>query len=326
MAQHIEGFRDGSVAERLNLSTIRALAVAVPPLPEQRAIAHILGTLDDKMELNRQMNRTLEEIARALFKAWFVDFDPVRAKMEGREMGLPREIAELFPDELVESEMGEVPKGWRVATLSEVTNLITKGTTPTQHDIDTAPDGCDSTAQIAYVRVNTISDRGDILTDKLTSIPESVHSGALKRSILHTNDVLYTIAGTIGRICIVEGSLLPANTNQAVAIIRPTLAMPAGYVALAMQQPAFRESLHSNIVHAVQANLSLGVLSRARIVVPPNDNLLRIYTPIGEIEKRMSTTRAECRTLAALRDTLLPKLISGEIRVPDVEEYVVGVP
>ena len=87
------------------------------PLPEQRAIAHILGTLDDKIELNRRMNATLEEMARALFKSWFVDFDPVRAKAEGRDTGLPREIADLFPDGFEESAVGEVPKGWRVAAL-----------------------------------------------------------------------------------------------------------------------------------------------------------------------------------------------------------------
>ena len=100
--------------------------VAVPPLPEQRAIAHILGTLDDKIELNRRMNETLEEMARVLFKSWFVDFDPVRAKMEGRWRrgeslpGMPAELYELFPDGMVDSELGEIPAGWEVRTLGDV--------------------------------------------------------------------------------------------------------------------------------------------------------------------------------------------------------------
>ena len=84
----------------------------MPPITEQRAIAHILGTLDDKIELNRRMNETLEGIARAIFKSWFVDFDPVRAKAEGRDTGLPKHIADLFPDSFVDSELGEIPKGW----------------------------------------------------------------------------------------------------------------------------------------------------------------------------------------------------------------------
>src|SRR3990172_12021096 len=123
MALHTGGHRDGSVAERLNLPTIRALPIAVPPPPEQRAIAHILGTLDDKIELNRRMNETLEAMARALFKSWFVDFDPVRAKAERRDPGLPKPLADLFPDSFEDSEMGEIPKGWRLASLPDVIDV-----------------------------------------------------------------------------------------------------------------------------------------------------------------------------------------------------------
>src|SRR6266850_4457390 len=99
------------------------MSVLLPPLPEQRAIAHILGTLDDKIELNRRMNETLEAMARALFKSWFVDFDPVRAKAEGRDPGLPKPLADLFPARLVDSELGEIPEGWEVAPLSECVDV-----------------------------------------------------------------------------------------------------------------------------------------------------------------------------------------------------------
>ena len=111
---------------RRDLENIEA---ALPDLFEQRAIAHILGTLDDKIELNRRMNETLEEMARVLFKSWFVDFDPVRAKMEGRDTGLPAEVAALFPDRMEESELGEVPAGWEVKTLEDCFNL-TMGQSP----------------------------------------------------------------------------------------------------------------------------------------------------------------------------------------------------
>ncbi len=93
------------------------ISVPLPPLAEQRAIAHILGTLDDKIELNRRMSETLEAMARALFKSWFVDFDPVRAKAEGRDPGLPKHLADLFPARLVDSELGEIPEGWEVGPL-----------------------------------------------------------------------------------------------------------------------------------------------------------------------------------------------------------------
>ena len=101
---------------------LKATEVSIPPLPQQHHIAHILGTLDDKIELNRRMNETLEEMARAIFKDWFVDFGPVRAKMEGREAYLPEEIWRLFPDRLVDSELGEVPEGWGVKSLDEIAN------------------------------------------------------------------------------------------------------------------------------------------------------------------------------------------------------------
>lgn len=127
MVLHIHGYRDGTVAERLNLPTIRGLPVALPSLPEQRAIAHILGTLDDKIELNRRMNETLGAMARALFKSWFVDFDPVRAKAEGRNSrnsGLPKPLADLFPARLVDSELGEIPEGWKVALLADCVDVV----------------------------------------------------------------------------------------------------------------------------------------------------------------------------------------------------------
>ena len=117
--QH-ENVGTGSVQDNINLQTLDRLRFKIPPLPEQRAIAHILGTLDDKIELNRRMNQTLEQMARAIFQDWFVDFGPVRAKLEGREPYLPPELWDLFPDRLVDSELGEVPEGWEVKALDEI--------------------------------------------------------------------------------------------------------------------------------------------------------------------------------------------------------------
>ena len=115
---------------KLNTEELRSLNVSIPPLPEQLAIARILGTLDDKIELNRRMNETLEAMARVLFKSWFVDFEPVRAKMDGRWRrgeslpGLPADVWDLFPDRLVDSELGEIPEGWGVEMLGEVVEVV----------------------------------------------------------------------------------------------------------------------------------------------------------------------------------------------------------
>lgn len=114
----------GATMPNLNTSILSSLPFVVPPLDQQRAIAHILGTLDDKIELNRRMNETLEEMARAIFKSWFVDFDPVRAKAEDRDPGLPKHIADLFPDRFADSELGAIPAGWTVEPLDQVAHFL----------------------------------------------------------------------------------------------------------------------------------------------------------------------------------------------------------
>lgn len=116
--------------QRVPVEALRYLRIRLPSLPEQRAIAYVLGTLDDKIELNRRMNKTLEEIARAIFKSWFIDFDPVRAKAEGRDPGLPKHIADLFPDRLNPSEQGEIPEGWKIGYLGDVAANIRRSIKP----------------------------------------------------------------------------------------------------------------------------------------------------------------------------------------------------
>jgi type I restriction enzyme S subunit len=310
----------GTTVVGIRQSELRKVSLTLPPLDEQKAIAAVLGTLDDKIELNWQMNVTLEAMARALFQSWFVDFDPVRTKLDGRQpFGMDKATAALFPDSFQDSEAGHIPKGWEITTLSELTTVITKGTTPTQSDMTGAPD---TDASINYVRVNSIEEDGSILSDKLTKIPESVHAGVLKRSVLLANDVLYTIAGTIGRIALAEDWMLPANTNQAVAIIRPEPDIPSGFLVLTMRHDEFREELHNNIVHAVQANLSLGMLSKARLVIPPRIHLSQLFAPIDALLSQISANRAQSRTLATLRDTLMPKLLSGELNVNELDAAV----
>ena len=114
--------------------------------------------------------------------------------------------------------------------------------------------------------------------------------------------------------------MLPANTNQAVAIIRPEPEIPSGFLILTMRHEVFRKELHNNIVQAVQANLSLGMLSKARVVVPPQSILQQLFRPIDALLSQISANRAQSRTLATLRDTLLPKLLSGELSVAETEK------
>jgi len=129
-ADEILSLADGSAQGNVSGSLIETYKVPIPPLQIQKAIAHILGTLDDKIELNRKTNETLEAMAKALFKSWFVDFDPVRAKAEGRPTGLLAEISDLFPDSFEDSELGEIPRGWRCSPLTEKVIYLSRGISP----------------------------------------------------------------------------------------------------------------------------------------------------------------------------------------------------
>jgi type I restriction enzyme S subunit len=306
----------GATRNALTKGMIEDFNVPSPPLSVQNAIARILGTLDDKIELNRRMNETLEAMARVIFESWFVDFDPVRAKTEGRDPGLPKEIADLFPNSFQTTDFGDIPTGWNTKTLGDVTQKITKGTTPTTLGYRFVERG------VNFIKAESITEEGYFLTGSFAFIDKETHA-ALARSILQEGDILFTIAGTIGRIARVPASILPANTNQAVAIIRPdcTKIEPL-FLLYWLSQARSQRSLGTRVVHAVQANLSLSELSRTTLVFPTRSVLSRLFDHFRTLRIKVDANVNESRNLAALRDALLPKLISGEIRVTDTDRFV----
>ncbi len=274
-----------------------------------------MRVLDDRIDNLRQTNATLEFIAQALFKSWFIDFDPVRAKAEGREPeGMNAETAGLFPDAFEDSELGEIPKGWKVQRLGDVVQRITKGTTPTTLKRPFVPSG------INFVKVESISDDGELLSEKFAYIDDETHS-LLQRSQLEVGDVLITIAGTIGRTAIVTEDFLPANTNQAVALIRPNSGnISSGFICRFLGRKDSRQAMSERVVQAVQANLSLGTLSDLRLTIPPHDLAERLYgAAIRPIDDAKAWNSQRVRTLSALRDALLPRLISGQLRLSEAE-------
>ena len=201
MASHIHGYRDGTVAERLNLPTIRALPVLVPPLSDQRAIAHILSTLDDKIDLNRRMNETLEAMARALFKSWFVDFDPVRAKAEGRDPGLPKPLAALFPDSFEDSELGEIPKGWRIPDFPEEIDFLEGPGLRNWQGEDVG---------MKFLNIRCIVD-DDLEMAKANAISLEEFEKTYSHFALYEDDIVISTSGTLGRLAIVRSDHLPAE-------------------------------------------------------------------------------------------------------------------
>jgi type I restriction enzyme S subunit len=275
---------------------IEAVRVRLPSPIEQRAIAHILGTLDDKIELNRRMNETLEAMARALFKSWFVDFDPVRAKAEGRDPGLPQPLADLFPDSFEDSELGESPAEWEVRGIDEIAHFL-NGLALQKY-----PPGDGATLpviKIAQLR------KGD--TDGADRCNTSVPS----EYVINNGDVLFSWSGSLE--CVLwagdRGAL-----NQHLFKVTSTLFHKWFYYLWVHEHLAsFRHTAAGKAT--TMGHIQRHHLSDAKIVVPESDVLNAADKVIAPIIEQVMQRRVESRTLAALRDALLPKLISGELRV-----------
>jgi len=321
----ISGIVSGSAQPKFNKTHFRAIKLSLPPLATQKTIAHILSTLDDKIELNRKMNETLESMAQAIFKSWFVDFDPVHAKAgassedeldkAAKDLGISREVLDLFPSEFEESELGLIPKGWEPQALGDICSVITKGTTPKKADLEGATD----TAVIPFIKVKDITSEGEIKRDSLEKVPSSVHLGAIKRSILKQDDLLFSIAGTIGRVAVVDSDLDNSNTNQAVGIIRlRNKVHHLSLIWLALQSNLTQMNIASKVVQAVQANTSLTNLRDIPVLLPTTVLLNRWNDVVEGLLDKLRANRIESRSLVETRDTLLPKLLSGELDVSNL--------
>jgi len=288
------------------LTTLRQAALPVPPLPEQRAITNILGTLDDKIELNRRMNETLEAMARALFKSWFVDFDSVRAKAEGREAGLPKHITDLFPDRFEDSELGEIPAGWEIGTLENYAELNSENWSTNMVPED-----------IEYV---------DLANTKWGRIETTVNyrwedAPSRAQRVLKPGD---TIIGTVrpgnGSYALIAEDGLTGSTGF--AVLRPIKSEFQEYVYLAATSVDNIERLAHLADGAAYPAVRPDAVSATIVVIASetvNSHFAKVTKPIMA---KIATNNQQSRTLAAMRDTLLPKLISGELRVKDVERFI----
>jgi type I restriction enzyme, S subunit len=313
MAAHIHGYRDGTVAERLNLPTIRALPVLLPPLPEQGAIAHILGTLDDKIELNRRMNETLEAMARALFKSWFVDFGPVRAKAEGKDPGLPKPLADLFPDSFEDSELGEIPKGWANGTVADLCDAIYSGGTPSTQIAEYW------NGDVPWLSSGETRDTFIIDTEKRVTTAGVSNSSTREARSLSTVIASAGQGNTRGQTSLL---VIDSYVNQSVVVLsanRRTSSPLHLFFDLERRYDEFRRVSDG---HSSRGSLTTKLLAGLGAVLPPFPLIERFETAVFPAVERAIRNLRESNTLAALRDTLLPKLISGELQVPEAGRAV----
>ena len=284
------------------------LKIPLPPLNQQQAIACILGTLDDKIELNRKMNQTLEEMARAIFKSWFVDFDPVRAKAAGHQPpGLKPDIATLFPYSFEDSELGEIPKGWKVGTVADIAD-INNWTLGKRDKLDI----------IEYIEISEVM-LGEV--HNIARYLRGKEPGRARRRLRHGDTAISTVRPDRGAffLCIDPRPTLIASTGFAVLspkhdhwavvhtfITQDDFSKELGHLADGGAYPAVRPE----------------VIATRPLIVPP-DEVRDVYEKyVQPLFLRIHSQRVASRTLSSLRDTLLPKLLSGELRVPDAERIV----
>jgi type I restriction enzyme S subunit len=312
----------GATMPNLNTSIMEAIPLLVPPPEEQQAIAYTLGTLDDKIELNRRMNETLEEMARAIFKSWFVDFDPVQAKMDGeRPPGLAPRIAGLFPNEFVESELGEIPRGWTHTSLKRLfpldSNCVITG--PFGSNLH-ASDYRDEGVPLLLVK-NVVN--GAIVEDGVPLVGWHKVS-ELEKYRLKLGDIIFTRVGAVGRSAYIHprhiGWMISGQTLR-VSISDWGILHPR-YLASVFQHPAFIAMVESHALGTTRPSLNTNILENFEFLYPPPELQLEYARTVAALDERRLANLNQISTLAALRDALLPKLVSGELRVPDAEKIV----
>ena len=301
----------GAVFDSLRCGDVPNFELPIPPLAEQRAIANILGTLDDKIELNRQTNETIEAMARALFKSWFVDFDPVRVKAAGRQpSGMDAQTAKLFPSEFEESELGEIPKGWSALPL---------------YDLATYVNGA------AYKAFQPNSDRRGLPIIKIAELKAGITSQTKFSEVampekyrLRTGGILFSWSGnpdtSIDTFVWAHG---PAWLNQHIFRVEPRSAEQRSFVLATLKylRPVFAQIARNKQTTGL-GHVTAGDMQRLLVVKPDARVLAAWNREAAPLFGAVFHNAQEALTLSRLRDTLLPALLSGELPVGGAERVL----
>lgn len=300
------------MADYVSLTDQRRMRITLPEISEQRTVARILGSLDDKIDLNREMNRTLEAMAQALFRSWFVDFDPVVAKANGQKpFGMSADVASLFPDRFVNSEMGPIPEGWEQSTIGEET-VVVGGSTPSTRELIYWVGG-----DIHWATPKDLSGQThSVLMDTARRITqaglEKISSGLLPKGT-----VLLSSRAPIGYLAIAE---VPTAVNQGFIAMHCAGRLGSHYVLrwAAAEMP----EIEARAGGTTFAEISKRSFRPIPVLVPDGALHTQWHRTAAALHAQVVQNLQESHTLADLRDTLLPKLLSGEIRVTDAEKAI----
>lgn len=293
----------GSTMPNLNGKIMGSVPFLLPPLPEQRAIARILGALDDKIELNRRMNQTLEAMAQALFKSWFVDFDPVTAKSEGRiPCGMSAEMAALFPAEFVDSDLGAIPKGWNVDKVSKICT--------TQYGYTAS--ASENPVGSKFLRITDINKEpwiewGNVPYCEVTETNKTKY-------LLSIGDILVSRMADPGKAGIVEQEIDAVFASYLVRLKAKNLDW-AYYLFYFLRSEQYLDYADGVKSGSVQLGMNAKVIVDADMILPPEPLVNKFFLQVQPLRKKIVSNLQESSMLASIRDALLPRLLSGEVRV-----------
>ena len=306
--QQFHAYANGVTRFGLRKADIGLVDVPLPPLPEQRRIAEILGALDDKIELNRRTNETLEQMAHALFRSWFVDFGPVRAKMDGRWrrgeslLGLSADLYDLFPDRLVPSELGEIPEGWRTGPLADIVQLLSGGTPKT------------SIAEYWNGNIPWYTAKDAPLLSNVFAIDTERHisqSGVDNSAtqILPARTTIISARGTVGRLACLG---IPMAMNQTCYGIRGVDDYPDFFTYWNTRRAV--DELQARTHGTIFDTITRQTFQLVDTVIPPSKLAAAFEVMVGTYMDRMLANLLDSSNIASLRDALLPRLVSGDLR------------
>ena len=304
--QQLQSRASGTTVFGIKQSELRRVLLRLPPVGEQRAIGHVLGTLDAKIDINRRMNETLEAITKALFKSWFIDFDPVRAKMEARDDGLPKHVSDFFPDSFEDAEFGEIPKGWTSGKIGDVAENPRRGIQPDHIH-----------PERAYIALEHMPRRSICLSDwefgkRLESTKYEFKRGEILFGKLRPYFHKVGVAPIDG-VCSTD-----------ILVVKPKSRSWFGFLLAHLSSFEFIEYTNASSTGTKMPRTSWSEMSRYPVAFPPQPLVKKFSSFLVPLVNRMIISIHESRTLAALRDTLLPRLISGELRINDPERFMIA--
>ena len=296
----------GSTVRHTSPERIARFQFHLPPLDQQRAIAHVLGSLDDKIELNRRMNETMEAMAQAIFRSWFADFDPVRAKAEGRQpIGMDAATAALFADSFEESVLVEIPQGWHCSALADCIDMLGGGTPST--DVPEYWGG-----GIPWISARDVTGAPGIY---VTATERAITRAGVENSstrVLPKDTTVITARGTVGAVALTGTDMAMNQTCYAISG-KPGFGPLYTFLALRQQVSALRQNTHGTIFDTITRE----TFKRVSVAVPGEQLRNLFETTVRPMADLILANQYQSQTLAAIRDALLPKLMSGEVRVSE---------